>query len=205
MPKLVDGLVLGTSGAIHESSSLSSPTKQRSGGIGSINTHMPYHIYQTTNQINHKYYIGVTNGSKPNYLGSGTALIKAIKEHGRHNFKREILETYDTEAEAFKREAEIVNESFVKDRNTYNMKVGGFGGVGQSKSDTHRQNVSKTIKALYANGFNNMGGRPPAMDKTFLSDMVSQYGFKGASEKLDLTLDQVKHRYYRALHSKRQS
>ena len=99
-------------------------TVEWSGGIGSINTYMPYHIYQTTNQINHKYYIGVTNGSNPNYLGSGTALINAIKEHGKHNFKREILETYDTEAEAFKREAEIVNEAFVKDRNTYNMKVG---------------------------------------------------------------------------------
>jgi hypothetical protein len=183
-------------------------TVEWSGGIGSINTYMPYHIYQTTNQINHKYYIGVTNGSNPNYLGSGTALINAIKEHGKHNFKREILETYDTEAEAFKREAEIVNEAFVKDRNTYNMKVGGFGGVGQSKSDEHRRNLSKSIKALYEQGKydgNRMGGRPPAMDKTFLSDMVSQYGFKGASEKLDLTLDQVRHRYYRALHSKRQS
>lgn len=205
MPKLVDGLVLGTSGAIHESSSLSSPTKQRSGGIGSINTHMPYHIYQTTNQVNHKYYIGVTNGSNPGYLGSGTALLKAIKEHGKQNFRREILETFDTEAEAFKREAEIVNKAFVKDRNTYNMKMGGFGGVGQSKSDEHRRNLSKSIKALYDKGNHNMGGRPPAMDKTFLYDMVSQYGFKGASEKLDLTPDQVKHRYYRALHSKRQS
>jgi DNA-directed RNA polymerase specialized sigma24 family protein len=166
---------------------------------------MPYHIYQTTNQINHKYYIGVTNGNKPNYLGSGTALIKAIKEHGRHNFKREILETYDTEAEAFKREAEIVNEAFVKDRNTYNMKVGGFGGVGQSKSDEHRRNLSKTIKALYDNGHSSMGGRPPAMDKTFLYDMVSQYGFKGAAQKLDLSYQQVKNRYYRARDSKRQS
>ena len=170
---------------------------------------MPYHIYQTTNQINHKYYIGVTNGLKPGYLGSGTALLRAIKEHGKHNFRREILETYDTEAEAFKREAEIVNEAFVKDRNTYNMKVGGFGGVGQSKSDEHRRNISKSIKALYQqgkyNGRDPMGGRPPAMDKTFLYDMVSQYGFKGAAEKLDLSYQQVKNRYYRARDSKRQS
>jgi hypothetical protein len=168
-----------------------------SGGIGSINTHMPYHIYQTTNQVNHKYYIGVTNGSKPNYLGSGTALVRAIKEHGRQNFRREILETYDTQAQAFKREAEIVDEAFVKDRNTYNMKVGGKGGVGQSKSDEHRRNLSKSIKALYDKGHSSMGGRPPAMDRTLLFDMVTQYGYKGASEKLDLTYEQVKHRYYR--------
>lgn len=51
-------------------------------------------IYKTTNLINNKFYIGKhsTNDLNDNYLGSGTALNRAIKKYGRKNFKREILE-----------------------------------------------------------------------------------------------------------------
>jgi len=162
-----------------------------------INTHMPYYIYRTTNSINNKIYIGVTNGHKPGYLGSGTHLKKAIEKHGRHNFRREILEQFSTEHEAFKREAEIVDEEFVQDKTTYNIKTGGKGGAGQLKSHTHRENIRKSIQARYDSGLEGVGGRKPAMDRTFLYDMVSQYGFLGASEKLDLTFHQVRSRYYR--------
>lgn len=92
-----------------------------------------YTMYKTTNLINGKYYIGVTNGNKLGYLGSGTALIEAIRNYGKTNFKREILETFETEKEAFKREAEFVTEELVEDRQCYNMKIGGKGGAGQKK------------------------------------------------------------------------
>jgi len=158
---------------------------------------MPFYIYKTTNKINQKYYIGVSNGNKSHYLGSGTALLKAIKLYGKENFQKEIIEQYNTELEAFKREAEIVNEAFVKDRNTYNMKIGGKGGVGQKKSAKHRKNISLSIKKLYQLGFSNMSGRPPAMNSNELFNIVSLYGFKGSANKLKLSLDQVKCRYYR--------
>ena len=49
-------------------------------------------IYQTTNLINGKKYIGKDTKNSKTYLGSGTFLKKAIKKYGRENFKKEILE-----------------------------------------------------------------------------------------------------------------
>ena len=51
------------------------------------------YIYKTTNLINNKIYIGKRSGKfNKNYLGSGLALINAIKKYNKNNFKVEILE-----------------------------------------------------------------------------------------------------------------
>ena len=52
-------------------------------------------VYCTTNLINGKKYIGSLSKNKPNYLGSGTVLQKAIKKYGKDNFKRETLAEVD--------------------------------------------------------------------------------------------------------------
>lgn len=82
-------------------------------------------VYKTTNVTNNRYYVGVHNNSNPNYLGSGTALCLAIEKYGKENFKREILFMFHTLDEALCKEAEIVNESFVKSKETYNLTIGG--------------------------------------------------------------------------------
>ena len=87
-----------------------------------------YIIYQTRNIVNNKIYIGVHNGKNKNYLGSGMALQRAIKTHGRENFERTTLEEFETREEAYSREQEIVNEEFIKREDTYNCQVGGWGG-----------------------------------------------------------------------------
>jgi group I intron endonuclease len=51
-------------------------------------------IYLTTNLINFKYYVGFDYYNNPKYLGSGTAIIAAIKKYGKENFKKEILEEF---------------------------------------------------------------------------------------------------------------
>ena len=61
-------------------------------------------------------------------MGSGRALENAIKKHGIKNFKRCILQSFKEKDQAYKREREIVNEEFVKRADTYNMKIGGYGG-----------------------------------------------------------------------------
>lgn len=91
---------------------------------------MYYTIYKITNQINGKFYIGShkTNDLNDDYMGSGKYLIHAQKKHGLDKFIKEILFVYDNPEEMYAKEAEIVNDEFLAEENTYNLKRGGYGG-----------------------------------------------------------------------------
>jgi hypothetical protein len=86
-----------------------------------------YTVYQITNKINNKVYIGVhrTNNLKDTYFGSGTLIKKAIKKHGRKVFKKEILFIFNNEEEMLAKELELVNEEFIERKDTYNLVLGG--------------------------------------------------------------------------------
>jgi hypothetical protein len=90
-----------------------------------------YHfIYKTTNLLSGKYYIGMhsTDNLDDGYLGSGNRLRLAIRKHGKENFKREILELFDTRKELREREEIVVNLEEIAKEECMNLRVGGEGG-----------------------------------------------------------------------------
>ncbi len=117
-----------------------------------INRCMKYIVYRTTNKINGKIYIGCHffREKGDQYLGSGTALRRAIKKYGRENFSREILHVCGSKEEAYKLEADLVNENFVKSRTTYNIKLGGRGGWDHIKTEAHREEGRRKLRWLFA-------------------------------------------------------
>jgi len=88
----------------------------------------PAFIYKVTNLVNGKYYIGVRtlqfHKGDDLYLGSGIGIVRAVKEYGCENFKREIL-FEGSKSDCFELEELIVDEDFVKDEMTYNQRCGG--------------------------------------------------------------------------------
>ena len=111
-----------------------------------INTTNKPHIYKITNNINNKYYIGVHSGTETDtYCGSGELINKAYDKYGVENFTKTILETFDTQEEAYKAEETYCNQAIVDDKMSYNLCLGGHNGsfISLNKSKEHRERMSK--------------------------------------------------------------
>ena len=104
-----------------------------------------YIVYETTNLINNKIYIGVHKTVDPNvfdgYIGNGIYVTQpytyqyakthfqcAVKKYGPKNFRRKVLAVFNTEQEAYALEEDLVNETFLARDDVYNMVLGGAGG-----------------------------------------------------------------------------
>lgn len=106
-----------------------------------------YLIYKITNKVNGKIYIGqhMTDELDDGYMGSGTAIRRAIKKHGIENFTKEIL-YFCTDFDTMNiMEEMIVSETFVARKDTYNLALGGMGGKHPQTEET-REKISKSIK-----------------------------------------------------------
>jgi len=86
-----------------------------------------YLVYRIDDITNKKIYIGVhvTNKINDGYMGSGRALIEAQKEYGIEIFNKTILFDFENKEDMLTKEAELVNEEFVKRDDTYNLILGG--------------------------------------------------------------------------------
>ena len=102
-----------------------SPSYPPSGGNALAYNFM--YFYRVTNILNGKAYYGIHRTDRLNdgYLGSGTALLQAKEKHGQDAFRKEILEFFDEEKELLDFERLIVDEDWVRRKDTYNLVVGG--------------------------------------------------------------------------------
>lgn len=101
---------------------------------------MKHYIYKITNNINGKYYIGVTVDPKrrkqqhfSSHRGEVYSIHRAISKYGKENFSFDIIEECLTEDEAYEREAELIADN----PGSYNTagRRGGFA------SEEHRRKV----------------------------------------------------------------
>lgn len=103
---------------------------------------MYHYLYKVINTLNSKFYIGIhsTDDLNDNYLGSGRAIKEAVQKYGSHNFKKIILEYFDTREEALQKESDIVNETLINNSLCYNLTIGG-------NAPPNRQGVAHTDKS----------------------------------------------------------
>ncbi len=143
---------------------------------------MRYTVYQTTNSVNQKIYIGVHKTADPDdrYLGSGKVLKEAVKKYGRSAFVKIILAAYDTLEEAYAKEAELVNSEFVLRSDTYNQVCGGVTTV--DWTDERKAHYSQRLR-----GENHPQWGKPLSPETKAKQSASLTGRKRNPEAVEKT------------------
>ena len=109
------------------------------------------YIYETTNLVNGKTYIGKKQGEfDKTYYGSGMILKQALSKYGKENFKVVVLSTYNSEDEL--NNAEIM---FIETRDpTYNIAKGGTGGNTLARAtEEYKQKVFAARKLSTSNAW----------------------------------------------------
>lgn len=102
-------------------------------------------VYQTTNLINGKIYIGQhsTNNLDDGYKGSGTLISKALKKYGKENFNFQIIEFSDSREYLDNLEKKIINDlNSLNNAIGYNIHQGGLGGSSYKKINQYDLNGS---------------------------------------------------------------
>jgi len=117
---------------------------------------MNHYVYEITNNINGKKYIGKRSCkcdvANDKYMGSGILLKKSIKRYGIENFTKEILLVCITKQEALEYEKLLIDKyDATKNTKYYNIHEGGKGGntkAGYSEEQLRQfgQKVSNSLK-----------------------------------------------------------
>jgi len=117
-------------------------------------------VYQTTNLINNKIYVGAhsTDDLTDEYCGSGTNITRAIEKYGKDSFRKDILYVFEDSAEMFSKEKEIVTPEFLKREDVYNIVEGGYGGYNKGTTGLKHLHHSKTSErcAVHPNAVGKM-------------------------------------------------
>jgi group I intron endonuclease len=137
-------------------------------------------VYITTNLITGKQYIGdhsCDKLEKDSYLGSGLYLRRALKEYGKENFKKEILEFFNSKQEAFNAQEKYINEYNTLAPNGYNISPKGGHNVKDCISEETKIKISNKSKINSAGEKNGMFGKKHS-EQTKLMWSLSRKGIK---------------------------
>jgi len=127
-------------------------------------------MYQITNTLNGKIYVGVhkTNLLDDGYMGSGKILRSAMVKHGITNFSKVILEHFENQEAMYAKEAEIVNDEFLLREDVYNLHCGGYGGFDHinkdvpnriAKNKKARESTNKILEEKYGENYCSVMGK----------------------------------------------
>lgn len=115
-----------------------------------------HYVYETTNLINGKKYIGKRSCDceieDDSYLGSGKYFKRAVKKYGKENFQKKILEICNSEQHAFEKEIYYIAKfNAVENENYYNIADGGQGatwihGKSEEELNAWKQKMSNSRK-----------------------------------------------------------
>ena len=141
-----------------------------------------YIIYETTNLINDKIYVG-QHEIKPytsvtdKYLGSGKIFKRALNKYGKENFKRTIIE-FCTSANINEREIYWIAQLSATNKDIgYNIVRGGNGGNNIIWSDEKRKEFSEKRKGTM------LGNKNPNYDNRWSDDQKERLRLKKLGHK----------------------
>ena len=119
---------------------------------------MIYIVYQTVNTVNNKIYIGVHKTASlefDGYIGCGvyindshsykyptTNFQYAVKKYGPAAFIRSTLKVFNNKVDALDLERWLVDETFVRRPDTYNMILGGGELEAPNREETHLYDIN---------------------------------------------------------------
>jgi len=103
------------------------------------------YVYISTNLVTGKQYVGdhSTDDLGDGYVGSGVRFNASVNKHGKENFKKEILEWFDTKQDAFDAQEKWINEYNTLYPNGYNLSPKGGHNVGGCFSDETLEKLRK--------------------------------------------------------------
>ncbi len=152
-------------------------------------------VYETTNLINKKKYIGQHFGYlDDNYLGSGTLLHKAIRKYGKEHFSRKILQICEdlqdlnNKEESYIKSVDAVNSSLY-----YNLKEGGASTYTRKPTSNETKKKLSIAASKYKGKLSPLYGVPKSEDHKrnmsknhadFSGSKHPQYGTKKSEETL---------------------
>lgn len=104
------------------------------------------YIYRTTNEVNHKTYIGQHKKDyfDEKYLGSGVLIKQAVRKYGRFNFSLTLLKTCFSKEELNNEEQRIIKLERERGHAEYNISDGGVGTKGVRLVDNPKYGIYHT-------------------------------------------------------------